>query len=98
MLFVVVVRVFVFSSSIRHTICALVTGVQTCALPISRRARVVSNSTNRAREPDMKIFTSHQVARYIAAPMIGIGVLAGSTLGVAGGAGVVATGDPGTSQ
>src|SRR3546814_8580859 len=29
-----------FSSSRRHTICALVTGVQTCALPISyRRAR-----------------------------------------------------------
>src|SRR3546814_1628932 len=27
--------VFFFSSSRRHTICALVTGVQTCALPIS---------------------------------------------------------------
>src|SRR3546814_9138874 len=26
---------FVFSSRIRHTRCALVTGVQTCALPIS---------------------------------------------------------------
>src|SRR3546814_7847677 len=26
---------FFFSSSRRHTICALVTGVQTCALPIS---------------------------------------------------------------
>src|SRR3546814_19014119 len=26
---------FVFSSRRRHTICALVTGVQTCALPIS---------------------------------------------------------------
>src|SRR3546814_8817637 len=26
---------FLFSSRIRHTICALVTGVQTCALPIS---------------------------------------------------------------
>src|SRR3546814_10669682 len=26
---------FVFSSKIRHTRCALVTGVQTCALPIS---------------------------------------------------------------
>src|SRR3546814_4222384 len=30
--------VFVFSSRIRHTRCALVTGVQTCALPISCRA------------------------------------------------------------
>src|SRR3546814_3265754 len=28
-------RIFVFSSRRRHTICALVTGVQTCALPIS---------------------------------------------------------------
>src|SRR3546814_10292352 len=27
---------FFFSSSRRHTSCALVTGVQTCALPISR--------------------------------------------------------------
>src|SRR3546814_9931492 len=29
---------FVFSSRSRHTRCALVTGVQTCALPISREA------------------------------------------------------------
>src|SRR3546814_17842259 len=28
---------FIFSSSRRHTRCALVTGVQTCALPIYRR-------------------------------------------------------------
>src|SRR3546814_1979391 len=31
---------FVFSSRRRHTICALVTGVQTCALPISRKIRI----------------------------------------------------------
>src|SRR3546814_6907351 len=30
------VSVFFFSSRRRHTRCALVTGVQTCALPISR--------------------------------------------------------------
>src|SRR3546814_11194143 len=30
---------FFFSSRRRHTRCALVTGVQTCALPISRRPR-----------------------------------------------------------
>src|SRR3546814_6764312 len=30
---------FFFSSRIRHTSCALVTGVQTCALPICRRSR-----------------------------------------------------------
>src|SRR3546814_13195152 len=33
---VVVVMVFFFSSRRRHTRCALVTGVQTCALPILR--------------------------------------------------------------
>src|SRR3546814_15197478 len=30
---------FLFTSRRRHTICALVTGVQTCALPISASAR-----------------------------------------------------------
>src|SRR3546814_9017063 len=33
-----VFRLFFFSSRRRHTSCALVTGVQTCALPISRAA------------------------------------------------------------
>src|SRR3546814_1653746 len=31
-----IVYFFIFSSRRRHTRCALVTGVQTCALPISR--------------------------------------------------------------
>src|SRR3546814_5645284 len=35
---------FFFSSRRRHTSCALVTGVQTCALPISRR-RFTSTTT-----------------------------------------------------
>src|SRR3546814_6443385 len=34
----VLFRVFFFSSRRRHTSCALVTGVQTCALPIYRLA------------------------------------------------------------
>src|SRR3546814_6286867 len=34
---------FFFSSRRRHTRCALVTGVQTCALPISKGRRVMSN-------------------------------------------------------
>src|SRR3546814_3643737 len=34
LLFVCVLFVFFFSCKIRHTKCALVTGVQTCALPI----------------------------------------------------------------
>src|SRR3546814_9935078 len=33
-----IIFVFFFSSRRRHTRCALVTGVQTCALPIYRRA------------------------------------------------------------
>src|SRR3546814_4887535 len=36
---IVVVCCFFFSSRRRHTRCALVTGVQTCALPISRWPR-----------------------------------------------------------
>src|SRR3546814_6931591 len=35
MLYISVLTFFFFSSRRRHTICALVTGVQTCALPIS---------------------------------------------------------------
>src|SRR3546814_10601219 len=35
LIFIVVLFSFVFSSRRRHTRCALVTGVQTCALPIS---------------------------------------------------------------
>src|SRR3546814_18972680 len=44
--------VFFFSSRRRHTRCALVTGVQTCALPIScpRRAR----SSRRARPSNFR--------------------------------------------
>src|SRR3546814_9488771 len=34
----VIMSLFVFSSRRRHTRCALVTGVQTCALPIYRSA------------------------------------------------------------
>src|SRR3546814_1400954 len=36
----VVIILFFFSSRRRHTRCALVTGVQTCALPISRRCLI----------------------------------------------------------
>src|SRR3546814_1383940 len=35
LLIVCIVHIFFFSSRRRHTRCALVTGVQTCALPIS---------------------------------------------------------------
>src|SRR3546814_15177031 len=36
------ILLFFFSSRRRHTRCALVTGVQTCALPISRASRSTS--------------------------------------------------------
>src|SRR3546814_1144638 len=35
-------RVFFFSSRRRHTRCALVTGVQTCALPISEQGEAMN--------------------------------------------------------
>src|SRR3546814_7128657 len=43
---------FFFSSRRRHTRCALVTGVQTCALPISRSVRSNSNGWAGAAESD----------------------------------------------
>lgn len=45
----------------------------------------------------MKLFTNQKVARYVAAPMIGLSILGGTTLAVAD-ATTSATGDPGTSQ
>src|SRR3546814_3918619 len=43
--YVCVIWLFFFSSRRRHTRCALVTGVQTCALPIFRETRVMSLKT-----------------------------------------------------
>src|SRR3546814_19879176 len=43
-----VVSFFFFSSRRRHTRCALVTGVQTCALPISSPSRSSRHRTARA--------------------------------------------------
>src|SRR3546814_10892282 len=43
-LLVISMVLFFFSSRRRHTRCALVTGVQTCALPISNR--ILTNQTN----------------------------------------------------
>src|SRR3546814_1208020 len=37
------VDIFFFSSRSRHTSCALVTGVQTCALPISAAQRAIAD-------------------------------------------------------
>src|SRR3546814_4831352 len=43
---------FFFSSRRRHTICALVTGVQTCALPICKSRRGRSNAFSGRRRLD----------------------------------------------
>src|SRR3546814_7193772 len=44
---IVLYMVFFFSSRRRHTRCALVTGVQTCALPICSRKRGLKRSSVR---------------------------------------------------
>src|SRR3546814_17281643 len=46
------VIVFFFSSRRRHTSCALVTGVQTCALPISHAAAWLAIAVARKRDGD----------------------------------------------
>src|SRR3546814_968806 len=46
---------FFFSSRRRHTRCALVTGVQTCALPISRRELVAVEAQKAAAALDLGI-------------------------------------------
>src|SRR3546814_9198370 len=72
--------IFFFSSRRRHTRCALVTGVQTCALPIfSRRlariedrlgVRLVNRTTRRlslTSEGEAYLSASHEIINRIAA-------------------------------
>src|SRR3546814_6656932 len=49
-LFILHVVKFFFSSRRRHTRCALVTGVQTCALPISSCRHGLQRARDRAKE------------------------------------------------
>src|SRR3546814_7044138 len=53
---------FFFSSRRRHTICALVTGVQTCALPISFGNRVASLHVSRENATRMIFVDEHRQA------------------------------------
>src|SRR3546814_13949248 len=58
------VLVFFFSSRRRHTRCALVTGVQTCALPIcgKRRMRLVDlKAVALVEQPDVDALLRHRV-------------------------------------
>src|SRR3546814_10633438 len=54
---------FFFSSRRRHTRCALVTGVQTCALPISRSAFLVATLVERGGHlaHELAAFLQHRV-------------------------------------
>src|SRR3546814_12107038 len=51
--------VFFFSSRRRHTICALVTGVQTCALPISSETLSYDKYPSRYQMFDLMGFGFH---------------------------------------
>src|SRR3546814_9651397 len=60
-----------FSSRRRHTRCALVTGVQTCALPISRdRSRLGSSRRTAATVPADPARTREKVLRIVFQPYI----------------------------
>src|SRR3546814_20314252 len=51
---IILLLCFFFSSRRRHTRCALVTGVQTCALPISRSRGAASRRGRRTRSRSTK--------------------------------------------
>src|SRR3546814_7263358 len=53
---IAIVFLFFFSSRRRHTRCALVTGVQTCALPICRNSLAVSSSSSMAYTAASSVF------------------------------------------
>src|SRR3546814_6350779 len=73
---------FLFSSRRRHTRCALVTGVQTCALPILARDAPGRNAQRRAAEgPQMKPKHQRLILAIVAlAGVAGAGVLGASAL------------------
>src|SRR3546814_20789925 len=63
MLFSLVCRYFFFSSRRRHTRCALVTGVQTCALPICRSASCATGRTSPDSDNSPKTMASAGTGR-----------------------------------
>src|SRR3546814_5526148 len=56
---------FFFSSRRRHTRCALVTGVQTCALPILSAHRVSEDGLSRHISREIRRDESRKLVRYI---------------------------------
>src|SRR3546814_19493075 len=63
----IVVCCFFFSSRRRHTRCALVTGVQTCALPICRKTMGVATRAPMLKEVQYPISVTEIVQRQRAA-------------------------------
>src|SRR3546814_1046078 len=59
---------FFFSSRRRHTRCALVTGVQTCALPIFRKIEEGFVSRIPDRENLIDMLSAHGLAKHGRAP------------------------------
>src|SRR3546814_5653058 len=71
---------FFFSSRRRHTSCALVTGVQTCALPIcgiQPTQTIHRRITQTSRDP-VFVKTHNAVMEYAGAPMISLPYTAGA--------------------
>src|SRR3546814_174477 len=67
-----------FSSRRRHTICALVTGVQTCALPICARMRAFQAkgslmNTDDSVRADRRRFLKGSALGAAAIPLLGVG-------------------------
>src|SRR3546814_17889270 len=68
-----IVVVFFFSSRRRHTRCALVTGVQTCALPICAMNAGTSTAANVAASPLHKLLAGALQTTGLAATLSGAG-------------------------
>src|SRR3546814_4710392 len=61
-MYCIVVMFFFFSSRRRHTRCALVTGVQTCALPISLQFELMQGGAGTVRKLINADIFSHPAA------------------------------------
>src|SRR3546814_269437 len=71
-----VVRFFFFSSRRRHTSCALVTGVQTCALPIFHAAGRTEIETAADAAAALEPIAGQAAKFLFAAGVVGVGFLA----------------------
>src|SRR3546814_3854304 len=70
-MFLFVFLFFFFSSRRRHTRCALVTGVQTCALPICRLGSSLGRAMIQDGRLDVREGERHAIAGTVGAGQIG---------------------------